>query len=98
VAIEGGNLLNGFYRITVYSNLGASVHDLAGLRLDGDPFLYTLSDHTLDLGIERHYRNDSLGAAEGCCNRAAQSLTHKLGELIAILIARRMVGEAFNDR
>ena len=34
--IVGGNLPDGFYRITVYSNLGASVHDLAGLRLDGD--------------------------------------------------------------
>jgi hypothetical protein len=34
--VIAGNLPDGFYRFTVYSNAGQSIHDLAGLRLDGD--------------------------------------------------------------
>ncbi len=34
--VVAGNLPDGFYRFTVYSNAGQSIHDLAGLRLDGD--------------------------------------------------------------
>ncbi|MEX2185792.1 MAG: right-handed parallel beta-helix repeat-containing protein [Pirellulales bacterium] len=36
LAIENGPLADGEYRLTVFSNVGSSIHDLAGLRLDGD--------------------------------------------------------------
>jgi parallel beta-helix repeat protein len=34
--LAGGKLPEGTYRLTITSNSGASIHDLAGLRLDGD--------------------------------------------------------------
>src|SRR5262249_32971669 len=34
--LAGGKLPEGTYRLTITSNTGTSIHDLAGLRLDGD--------------------------------------------------------------